>query len=154
VNWPPKTRAAAVVVFGQSILDPSRKLHKQLDKKIAGCLHAWHTAFDPWSDEQEEYADDVLAAAIRIGAGDKRKVAAISHVSTKLDDVIRAERVFNGFQRRKQTDMADEIRAALEGLATRPVGTTDGRAYERTEGGREIFRQAIEQHYESLEGDE
>lgn len=63
--WPQATFEAAHTIFGGAILNTGSRTYQALDRRIRFALRVWDEKFGPLNDDQERYADEVLAAVLR-----------------------------------------------------------------------------------------
>ena len=113
---PQRTFAAATEIFGGSIYNPASRSHKSLSRRVEHALRVWAEKYGPLTPDQADYADHVLAAALRSAAkeaaGDRSKLFAFAQA--QIGRVVNHERVHEGFQRRTERV---EVGDVLEGVA-------------------------------------
>lgn len=97
--WPEDVFAAALEVFGNAVYG-NGKVRKALSRRISFAYAVWNDKYGPLSPEQEEYAAEVLAAAIRSGGKAAKGAAPYALVYSRLLDAVNHETVHGGFQKR------------------------------------------------------
>lgn len=99
---PQKTFAAAEEIFGGSIYNPTSRTFQSLSRRVQHALRVWAEKYGPLTQEQAEYADDVLAAALRKAArdagGDRSKLFRFAQATIARS--VNHEVVDQGFKRR------------------------------------------------------
>jgi len=123
VLWPLATRTAAEAVFGGGIHNPRGRVHKSLDRRIQHALRVWRSRYG-LNGPQLVYAGDVLAWAIRRGAGglasdDQRRYP---FVLKQLERIVNADEVHQGMKRRSEytVDVTDQIADLLAEAKSTP----------------------------------
>lgn len=113
--WPVPVFEAALEVCGPSVYGEGR-VRGALDKRIRHALTVWDDRFGPFEPAQQEYAEKVLAAAIRRAAKDAGDEVVYPFLYSGLDRVVHLERVHDGFKNRsgeaREIDTSAQFRDA------------------------------------------
>jgi len=113
---PAKTFAAAEELFGGAIFNPTSRTFQSLSRRVQHALRVWAEKYGPLTQEQAEYADDVLAASLRKAArdaaGDRSKLFRFAQATIARS--VNHEIVDQGFKRR--AGLVD-VGNVLEGVA-------------------------------------
>ena len=116
-DWlPDRTYAAAVELFGQQFHNPKARSRVALARRTVHALRVWGEKYGPLNDDQRDYADEVLAAALRIAARDARgsRDNLFRFAQAAIGRTVNHERVDQGFKRR--SGLVD-VGNVLEGVA-------------------------------------
>lgn len=99
--WPEQVFDAAREVFGDVVYGEGR-VRKALNRRIHFAMDVWNEKYGPLNLEQEQYAAEVLAAAIRSAARDAHRDPRKLYpfVYKRLLDAVNHETVHDGFQKR------------------------------------------------------
>lgn len=102
--WPEQTFAAALDVFGGAVYAETGKTRKNLDRRIRHALRVWREKYGPLNPKQEEYADLVLAFAIKKGGELARTMdgTVYAHVQSQIARSVNHETAHEGFKRRAE----------------------------------------------------
>lgn len=115
--WPERTFAAALEAFGGAVYARGGRTAKALERRINHARRVWAEKYGPLSTDQEDYADAVLASAIRRGARDGQAAdgTLYSFVQAEIARRVNHEEVDAGFKRRAaaKIDVAAELAEAL-----------------------------------------
>jgi hypothetical protein len=97
--WPTPVFEAALQVFGNAVYGQG-KVRKALSRRISFAYGVWRDKYGPFSAEQEEYAAEVLTAAIKAGGRAANGNAPYALVYSRLLDAVNHETVHGGFLKR------------------------------------------------------
>ena len=100
---PQQTFNTAEELFGGSIYNPTSRTFQSLSRRAQHALRVWNERYGPFTQEQAEYADSVLAAALRTAArdaaGDRSKL--FRFAQAQIGRMVNHETVHAGFLRRQ-----------------------------------------------------
>ena len=131
---PQKTFDTAEELFGGSIYNPESRTFRSLSRRVQHALRVWSERYGPFTQEQADYADSVLAAALRSAARDAagNRSKLFRFAQAQIGRMVNHETVHAGFLKRQQlvrVDVFDKVREwgdAPSGTAS-PVSRTDTR---------------------------
>ena len=99
---PEQTFSAALELFGEQMFNPSSRSYRSLSRRAQHALRVWSEKYGPLTQEQAEYADSVLASALRKAArdagGDKSKLFRFAQAT--IGRAVNHEVVHAGFLKR------------------------------------------------------
>jgi hypothetical protein len=109
---PQQTFDAAEELFGGSIFNPESRTYRSLSRRAQHALRVWSERYGPFNQSQAEYADSVLAAALRSAArdaaGDRSKL--FRFAQARIGGMVNHETVHAGFLKRAQTfDVSEQL---------------------------------------------
>ncbi len=112
---PQKTFDTAEELFGGSIYNPEGRTFKSLSRRVQHALRVWSDRYGTLNQAQAEYADSVLAAALRSAArdaaGDRSNL--FRFAQAQIGRMVNHETVHAGFLKRAELVPVGDVLAGV-----------------------------------------